>query len=50
MLRINPLFAHTVPSKLLSWITLATLKLETVTNKGSIEGECDHKLYDTSVS
>ena len=46
LLHINR-FAHSVPSKLLSWITLATLRLESVTNKGSIEGEYDHKLYAT---
>ena len=34
-------FGHSVPSKLLSWITLATLRLESVTNKGLMEGECD---------
>ena len=52
VLRINRyiLFALSVPSKLLSWITLATLRLENVTNKGLIEGECDHKLYATNVS
>jgi hypothetical protein len=44
------LFAHSVPSKLLSWITLATLRLEAVTNKGLIEGECDHNLYAANVS
>lgn len=33
-------FVYSVPSKLLSWITLATLKLENITNKGLMEGKC----------
>lgn len=41
---------HLVPSKLLSWITLTTFRLESITNKGLMEGECDYKSYASKVS